>query len=95
MSGPDTIIPDDARPRLPRGVRLKHDTARGWLLLAPETVFGANGSSAEILKLCDGSRTFAALVDELAVRFGVPRARIAADAGALIAGLAEKRLIEL
>jgi hypothetical protein len=33
-------IAPDARPRLPRGVRLVHNEAQGgWVLLAPERVF--------------------------------------------------------
>ena len=33
-------ISADARPRLPRGVRLTHNEAQGgWVLLAPERVF--------------------------------------------------------
>ena len=36
-------IPADARPRLPRGVRLTHNEAQGgWVLLAPERVFKAD-----------------------------------------------------
>ncbi|MFG1424919.1 pyrroloquinoline quinone biosynthesis peptide chaperone PqqD [Roseixanthobacter glucoisosaccharinicivorans] len=85
----------EARPRLPRGVRLRKDAHRGWLLLAPETVFAANGSAAEILELCDGARTFAELVDVLASRHGAERARIMCEAGRLLGALHHKRLLDL
>ena len=45
----------DARPRLPRGVRLVHNEAQGgWVLLAPERVFKADAIAAEIIKRCTG-----------------------------------------
>jgi hypothetical protein len=38
-----TTIPADARPRLPRGVRLAHNEAQGgWVLLAPEPSLATN-----------------------------------------------------
>jgi len=45
-------IPTDARPRLPRGVRLVHNEAQGgWVLLAPERVFKADAIAAEVMRL--------------------------------------------
>jgi pyrroloquinoline quinone biosynthesis protein D len=85
-----------ARPRLARGVRLRADAARGgYVLLAPERVLTANATAVEILRRCDGSRTVAAIVDDLAAAFAADRDRIAADAVALLAGLAAKRMVEL
>jgi pyrroloquinoline quinone biosynthesis protein D len=67
LSDPSAPIPSDARPRLPRGVRLVHNEAQsGWILLAPERVFKADAIAAEIIKRCTGEVTFAELVDELA-----------------------------
>ena len=61
-------IPGDARPRLPRGVRLRSDEARGGhVLLAPERVVRTDAVAVAILQLCDGSRTLDGLVDELCV----------------------------
>ena len=89
------ILPD-ARPRLPRGVRLVHNEAQGgWVLLAPERVFKADAIAAEIVKRCSGEATFADIVDDLAKTFAAPRERIAADAGALLRSLADKKLLEL
>ena len=48
----------DAKPRLPRGVRLVHNEAQGgWVLLAPERVFKADAIAVEILKRCTGEAT--------------------------------------
>jgi pyrroloquinoline quinone biosynthesis protein D len=89
-------IPDDARPRLPRGVRLVHNEAQGgWVLLAPERVFKADAIAAEIVKRCTGEATFAEIVDDLAKAYNAPRERIVTDVTALLAGLADKKLLEL
>jgi pyrroloquinoline quinone biosynthesis protein D len=91
-----SAIPPDARPRLPRGVRLVHNEAQGgWVLLAPERVFKADAVAAEVVKRCTGEATFAAIVDDLAKTFSAPRERILADVTPLLRGLADKRLLEL
>ena len=62
-----TAVSEEARPRLPRGVRLVHNEAQGgFVLLAPERVFKADAISAEILKRCTVEATLAAIVDDLA-----------------------------
>ena len=78
-----------------RGVRLREDPARGAVLLAPERVLTASRTAVEVLKRCDGERTLAAIVDELAAAFAADRARIAADVEALLSDLAEKRMVQL
>ena len=92
----DGTLADDCKPRLPRGVRLTHNEAQGgWVLLAPERVFKADQIAAEIVKRCTGEATFAEIVDDLAKTFSAPRERVAADAGALLRSLADKKLLEL
>jgi pyrroloquinoline quinone biosynthesis protein D len=89
-------IAPDARPRLPRGVRLVHNEAQGgWVLLAPERVFKADAIAAEIVKRCTGEATLEAIVDDLAKTFNAPRERVQADVTAMLRGLADKRLLEL
>src|ERR1700688_4208023 len=89
-------IPADARPRLPRGVRLVHSEAQGgWVLLAPERVFKADTIAAEIVKRCTGDATLDTIVDDLAKTFNAPRERILADVTAMLRGLADKKLLEL
>jgi pyrroloquinoline quinone biosynthesis protein D len=89
-------IPPDARPRLPRGVRLSHNEAHGgWVLLAPERVFKADAIAVEIIKRCTGTATFAEIIDDLVATYSAPREKIHADVTALLQGLADKRLLEL
>ena len=89
-------IDAQARPKLPRGVRLHRDPARGnWVLLAPETLFELNQSSVEILKRCTGEKTLAEIVDDLATAFSVERSRLEQETTALIVQLRDKRLIDL
>jgi len=96
MSETIPAIAADARPRLPRGVRLVHNAAQGgWVLLAPERVFKADAIAAEIVKRCTGEATLAAIVDDLAKTFNAPRDRILADVTAMLRGLADKKLLEL
>ena len=95
-AAPAAAISADAKPRLPRGVRLTHNEAQGgWVLLAPERVFKADQIAAEILKRCTGEVTFDEIVDDLSKTFNAPRERIVTDVSALINGLAEKKLLEL
>ena len=89
-------IAGDAKPRLPRGVRLTHNEAQGgWVLLAPERIFKADAIAVEILKRCTGEATFETIVDDLATTFKAPRERIHADVTKLLGDLAEKKLLEL
>ena len=90
-----TPLADDARPRLARGVRLQEDKARGgFVLLAPERVLQANATAVEVLRLCDGERTLAGVVDALAAQFRIDRDRIDAEVKALLGDLAAKRMVE-
>ena len=93
---PGEALPMDARPHLPRGVRLVDSAAHGGLvLLAPERVFKPDAIAAEILKRCTGEATLAAIVDELAATYGAPRERVLADVSTLLRSLIDKKLMEL
>jgi pyrroloquinoline quinone biosynthesis protein D len=90
------VIPAEARPRLPRGVRLVHNEAQGgWVLLAPERVFKADQIAAEIIKRCDGEITFGEIIDDLVQTYAAPREKILADVSTLLRGLADKKFLEL
>jgi pyrroloquinoline quinone biosynthesis protein D len=85
-----------SRPRLPRGVRLKHDDVRGeWHLLAPERILKTDAIAVEILKRCTGEQSVDAIVDDLASVYSADRARIDTDVRALLSDLAAKKLIDL
>jgi pyrroloquinoline quinone biosynthesis protein D len=89
-------IAPDARPRLPHGVRLVHSEAQGgWVLLAPERVFKADGIAAEIIRRCTGESTLTEIIDDLARSYSAPRERVLADVTVMLRGLAEKKLLDL
>ena len=92
---PAPIAPD-ARPRLPRGVRLVNSEAQGgFVLLAPERVFKPDAVALAILQRCSGEAMLSEIVDDLAATYSAPRERILADVTALLRGLADKKLLEL
>jgi pyrroloquinoline quinone biosynthesis protein D len=90
------MIAADGKPKLPRGVRLTHNEAQGgWVLLAPERVFKAEGPAHEIIKRCTGDAPVNDIVDDLAKTFNAPRERIMTDVSAMLNGLIDKRLMEI
>jgi len=96
VSDEASAITPNARPRLPRGVRLVNSEAHGgWVLLAPERLFKADAVAAEILKRCTGDATLGSIVDDLAMAYAAPRERILADVSTLLQGLVEKKLLEV
>jgi coenzyme PQQ biosynthesis protein PqqD len=82
------------RPRLAPGVRLHFDTTRNaWVLLGPERIIETEGPASEILRRCDGSRTVAQIIDELAILYTADRAEIAGDVTDMLAELVVKRML--
>jgi pyrroloquinoline quinone biosynthesis protein D len=58
------------RPRLRSPGRMKHDKARQLeLLLLPERVVELNEAAGAILRLCDGQRTIAQIIEELESKY--------------------------
>lgn len=82
-------------PKLPRHVKLRHDPGRGrWIILAPERVFEPDETSVEVLKLCDGGRTVAAIADVLAAQYQAPADVILADILEMLQDLADKGVVK-
>jgi pyrroloquinoline quinone biosynthesis protein D len=82
-------------PKLPRGVRLRHDTVRKrWVLLAPERIFEVDDIGVEILKRCDG-RSLGDMLQDLATVFSAKPDDIRGDVESFLKGFAEKRVVEL
>ena len=95
MSGVETLAAESI-PRLPRGVRLKHDEARGeWLLLAPERVIKPDPIALAVLQRCTGLATYAEIIDDLATAYAAPRDRIEADVRKLLGTLITKRMVDI
>jgi pyrroloquinoline quinone biosynthesis protein D len=86
---------EEWHPRLPRGVRLRHDRVRErWVLLAPERIFEIDETGVEILKRCDG-RSIGALLSDLATAYGAEIADISEDVRSFLTDFAQKRIIDL
>ena len=92
MAGPRHIsVSETSRPVLPRHTKLKFDETRQvWVILAPERVLAPDEIAVEVLQLCDGVRSVAKMVDELAEKYTADRAAISADVVAMLQDLADK-----
>ncbi|MFD1701832.1 pyrroloquinoline quinone biosynthesis peptide chaperone PqqD [Methylopila henanensis] len=91
-----TEVSSEAVPKLPRGVRLRRDEVRNeWLLLAPERVLKPDAIAVAVLERCDGVKTVAEIVDDLATAYAAPRETIETDVKAMLADLANKRVLDL
>ncbi len=83
-----------AIPRFARGMKLREDPVRGrWVVVGPERLFVPDPVALEVLRLLDGARSLGAIVDDLSARFDAPRARIAADVGALLDDLRARGVV--
>src|SRR3954462_2416875 len=84
-------VSEASRPILPRHAKLKFDQTRQlWVILAPERVLAPDETAVEILQLCDGARSVAEIVDQLAAKYTAERAAIGADVVAMLQDLADK-----
>ena len=82
----------DARPRLARRARLRRDPLGGGdVLLYPERGLALSASASEVLRLCDGTRTVAAIADALHERHPeATREVILRDVEGLVGALADR-----
>jgi pyrroloquinoline quinone biosynthesis protein D len=81
------------RLRLVSRARLKHDAVRKiQVLLVPESVIELNTQGAEVVRLCDGTRTLEEIVGVLAKRY--PGADVGPDVRAFVARLEARGFFE-
>lgn len=79
--------------RLARRVRLKEDAVRGGVvLLAPEAVIELNAQGAEVLSLCDGTRSEEEVVLEMRRRYAATD--VGADVRAFLARVVARGWVE-
>jgi pyrroloquinoline quinone biosynthesis protein D len=84
-------ISEASRPVLPRHAKLRFDeTRQRWVILAPERVLAPDEIAVEILQLCDGARSVAQMIDQLAAKYAAERAAIGVDVVAMLQDLADK-----
>ncbi|MCC0806599.1 pyrroloquinoline-quinone synthase PqqC [Methylobacterium sp. W2] len=93
-AGTGTVRSSDV-PRLPRGVRLRHDEVRGQhVLLAPERTFDLDANAVAVLSLVDGQRSVRDIAVKLAETFVADPDVIEADVLVMLNDLATKRVLE-
>ncbi|MCA1397840.1 pyrroloquinoline quinone biosynthesis peptide chaperone PqqD [Bradyrhizobium sp. BRP56] len=91
MASRNISVSETSRPNLPRHTKLKFDETRQvWVILAPERVLAPDDIAVEVLQLCDGMRSVAEMVDQLAEKYAAPREAIATDVVAMLQDLADK-----
>ena len=91
MASRNISVSEASRAVLPRHAKLKFDEARKvWVVLAPERVLAPDEIAVEVLKLCDGQRRVADVIDLLAAKYAAPREAIATDVIAMLQDLADK-----
>ena len=68
------------RPRLAAKARLRWDKIeQQHMLMFPEAALKLNATAAEVLKLCDGERTVAQIVDALLDKFPTAERQVVED----------------
>ena len=91
MAGRNISVSEASRPVLPRHAKLRFDeTRQRWVILAPERVLAPDEIAVEVLQLCDGARSVADVIDQLAEKYAAERDAIATDVIAMLQDLADK-----
>src|SRR5258708_13485441 len=95
MAGSRNIsVSEVSRPVLPRHAKLKFDETRQvWVILAPERVLAPDEIAVEVLKLCDGVRSVAEMIDQLAAKYAAERDIIPTAVIAMLHDLAAKDVL--
>ncbi len=81
------------QPKFGKGVKLRHESDGGVMLLVPEGALVLNSVAAVALELVDGTRTFAQIVDAIVKRFDVEPERAREDLMDLFDRLAERGFV--
>ena len=84
-----------SRPRIAPKARLRYDRKTGrTMLLYPEKGLVLNPTAAEIAKLCTGEHSIAAIVTQLASRYGKDTTAIENEVMKFLSALAERGLLQ-
>jgi coenzyme PQQ biosynthesis protein PqqD len=88
------VISPETKPRIASKARLRYDRkTERTMLLYPEKGLVLNPTAAEIAKLCTGEHTVAAIVAQLAARYGKEAAGIESEVMKFLSSLAERGLL--
>jgi pyrroloquinoline quinone biosynthesis protein D len=83
----------DAKPRLGKGIKLRHDGDGSVMLLVPEGALVLNDSAAAALELADGEHTLAEIAAAVVERFDVTTQHAQEDLGELFGRLEERGFV--
>jgi pyrroloquinoline quinone biosynthesis protein D len=85
---------DQSQPKLAAGCRWG-GTEQDRVILFPEGAIKLQGTGRQVLERCDGTRTFADIIDELQKEFGkTDPEKIRADIGVFLEQLQRKRIVD-
>jgi coenzyme PQQ biosynthesis protein PqqD len=94
-AGGPAVISRDTHPRIASKARLRYDRKDNrYMLLYPEKGMILNPSAAEIAKLCTGEHSVAAIISQLASRYGKDAAEIEGEVMKFLSALAERGLLQ-
>ncbi len=83
-------------PRLLASARLQADRVSGRpMLLYPEGVVVLNATAEAVLRLCDGTRSFGEILEQLAEQYQVSRDTLEIDVSVYLFGLYQQNLLHL
>jgi coenzyme PQQ biosynthesis protein PqqD len=86
----------DSRPRLAPKARLRFDRrTNGYLLLYPEKGLALEATAADILLLCTGEQTVAAIAAALAAKYAAPAAEVERDVIEFLDQMVDRALVQL
>jgi len=89
------MISATTRPRLASKARLRFDRkSTRYMLLYPEKGLVLNPTSADILKLCTGEHTVAAIVQQLAEKYGKDAPEVEHDVVGFLRAMANRGLVQ-
>ncbi len=88
------VLDTATMPRLAPHVQFRFDEKRGrWVVLAPERLLVPDEIAVEVLKLCDGNSSVAAMVTTLAERYETSSERVGEDVLELLQDLADQGIL--
>ncbi len=89
------MLSTSARPRLAGKARLRFDRkSTRYMLLYPEKGLVLNPTGADILKLCTGEHTVAAIVEQLAAKYSKAAAEVEPEVVAFLQTMADRGLVQ-
>ena len=89
------ILNSSSQPRLAVGCRIRETENGPATLLVPEGVLQLKGTGIDILRLCDGQRTFSEIVQEMRLRYdAVDPRQMEEEIASFLSRLQQRRVVD-